>query len=219
MERTAEQVIIARARARTDTETPTPTHDHITDAYLSDVLTTAYKGLVDMVLAASGEAGIELFASLATIHAGTTELPDAVHRVVDLRRYDGRTWRPLPTSNWRTRHRGGSSDWPVYTIVQGKILFDPPDASPGELQLWYIPTLAEWADLDYLTVNGWDEYLVGYLSNEIAVKGDQPTGDHRDLMKDAKGRIMQAARDLKMGHTKTLAQVEAYAEDFFGRYY
>lgn len=218
MERTAGQIIIARARARTDTETPTASDDFIDDTYLNDVLSTAYRRLVDMVLSASGEAGIELYAVQATITAGTTALPDTVHRVVDLRRYDGRTWRPLPTANWRTRHRGGSSDWPVYTVVQGEIIFDPPDAAPGELQLWYIPTLEEWADLDYLTVNGWDEYLVGYIANEIAVRSDLPTGEHKDLMKDSKNRIMQAARDLKMGHTKTLAQVESYSEDFFGRY-
>lgn len=218
MERTSEATIIAAARARTDTETPTPGNDFITDSYLSDTLKTAYRKLVDMVLSASGEAGIELYAAVATIAAGTTALPDTVHRVVDLRRYDGETWRPLPTANWRTRHRGGSSDWPVYTVIQGEILFDPPNANPGELQLWYIPTLAEWNDLDYLTVNGWDEYLVGYLANEIAVRSDLPTGEHKDLMKDSAKRILQAARDLKMGHTKTLAQVESYAEDFFGRY-
>jgi len=218
MERTSEQVIIDRARKRTDTETSTPADDFITDDYLGDVLTTAYKRLVDMVLSASGEAGIELFATTATLAAGVTALPDTVHRVVDVRKYDGRTWRPLPTANWRMRHRGGSSDWPVYTVVGEDLVFDPADANPGELQVWYIPTLAAWADLDYLTVNGWDEYLIGYLANEIAVRSDLPTGEHRDLMKDAERRIMQAARDLKMGHTKTLAQVESYAEDFFGRY-
>lgn len=216
METTSAADIIRRARARTDTETPTPDDDHITDDYLSDTIGLAYRNMIDFVLASSGEAGIELYGRVITIAAGDTAIPDQCHRVIDLRKWNGRDWAPLPTANWRTRHRGGSNDWPLYTIVGDQILFNPPTANPGELQLWYIPTLAAWADLDYVTVNGWDEYLIAYVANEIAVRSDLPTGEHRDLMKDSRKRIEQAARDLKMGHVKTLAAVETYAEDYFG---
>lgn len=218
MEHTSAETIIRRARARTDTETPSPDDDHISDDYLTETLGLAYRSLIDMVLAASGEAAIELFGRSATLTAGNTALPDQCYRVVDLRRWNGHTWQPLPTANWRTRQRGGTSDWPIYTAVNGTLVFDPPNASPGDLKLWYIPTLDALGDQPFLTVNGWDEYLIGYLSNEIAVKSDLPAGEHRDLMKDSSTRIKQAVRDLKMGHTKTLASVESFAEDFFGRW-
>lgn len=219
MERTAASVIIARARQRTDTVTPSPTTDFITDAALADILTTAYRRLIDMVLSASGESGIDLYATSVTLAAGVTALPNQMHRLIDVRKYNGFDYQPLTTANWRTRHRAGTVEWPCYTVVNGNLVFDPPNASPGELQIWYIPTLDFFADLDYLTVNGWDEYLVAYLSREIAVKSDLPTGDHADLLKESEKRIKDAARDLKMGHTKTLAAVEVYPEDYFGRWY
>lgn len=218
METTLASTILTRARKRTDTETPTPTDDFITDAFLLDELTVAYKKLVDMILSASGESGVTALAVSTTLAQGVTTLPVDLYRLIDVRVADGDQWAPLPTANWRNRHRGGTSDYPVYTQVKGELVFDPPTVSTGTVQVWYIPTVTTISTgaTSLSTFGGWDDYLVACLCRQISIRSDLPAGEYNDEIKESSARIKQAARDLKLGHTKTLAQVETYAEDYFG---
>lgn len=220
METTLASTILTRVRQRTDTETSTPTTDHVSDAYLLDLLHTAYREMTDVMIDAGGTAALTVLAvpGVGTVTSGvldlTAEFGDVVQRVIDVRVRDGNRWRPLPTRGWRDRTKHEDLSRPTWTVVGDTIIFDPENTNVTSVQVWYVPQVtAPIASTALATINAWDQYIVGHMSVEVAVRIERSPSVHQDLVKRARRRIENACRSFTLGHTETLAQVEQYDAD------
>lgn len=215
METTPALDILARARALTDTEPVSGSEDFISTDFLLSELTSAYKRMVDLVLGTAGSGALVLLAVGDTFAEGNLTLPDECYRVVDVSRKVHDRWVALPSLNWKNRGNAADKYWPSWTVTNGSIRLYPEDATPGPLQVWYIPQVASIGSGSPVnTVNGWDDYLVACLCLAICARDERVDVKYLSMRNDAEARIKTACRSFILGETTTISRVEVYAEDY-----
>jgi hypothetical protein len=159
---------ITKIRQRADIETTDVANSVVTDTELVSVVNDAYRMLFDLI---AGRAGIEYFATSATVSAATFALPADFYQAlgVDLPNFWG-SGQPYSLKRFTFAERNRRTnvllatgyDVPTYRIQNGYIKWEPASAAPTDnVTLWYVPTPAALASNgSFDAVNGWDDYVV-----------------------------------------------------------
>lgn len=207
--------IITQARSAADAETATPTADHVTTAELLLVLTRAYRELVDIIVAEDG--GIELLATSATL-TSPYALPNDFYRHVALEipGSESGTWEPLRQFTFRQRNDYSDTSKPRYRIVGNTLVLAPSTAAPSSIRLWYVAFPSALTSTSDVTksVNGWDDFLIYTLAAYICRKEDRDEQGHQASRAEALQRVRRACKDIAVGDTLTVADVESHPEDY-----
>jgi hypothetical protein len=209
--------IITQARSAADAETATPTTDFVKDAELLLVLTRAYRELVDIIVSEDG--GLELLATSATL-TSPYNLPSDFYRHIAAEipgDPGGNPWKPLKQFSFRQRNDYSDTAWPRYRIVGNALALAPSTAAPTSVRLWYVAFPSALASSSDVTksVNGWDDFLIYTLAAYICRKEDRDEQGHQASRGEALGRIRAACKDIAIGDTTTIADVESQPEEYF----
>lgn len=138
-----------------------------TDSEIDGYINKAAKKLYNFLVEAYPEYFLADNPFTINLVAGTDAyaLPADFFKAFGVDWVSGTTRLPLKPFMWSERARFGTSAQPQamrYRLQRGKIRFRPPPASTGQIDLWYIPTLADMvSDSDTFDgINGFEEYIV-----------------------------------------------------------
>lgn len=207
--------IITQARSAADAESATPTLDFVKDAELFLVLTRAYRELIDIIIAEDG--GLELLATSATLTTPYALPADFYrHIAVEIPGSDANTWKPLKQYSFRQRNDYSDVTYPRYRIVGNALLMRPSTAAPTSVRLWYVafPAALTLSADATKSVNGWDDFLIYTLAAYICRKEDRDEQGHQSSRGEALARIRTACKDISVGDTTTIADVETQPEEY-----
>lgn len=207
--------ILTQARSAADAETATPTVDHVTTAELLLVLTRAYRELIDIIVAEDG--GLELLATNATLTTPYALPADFYrHFAAEIPGDQTGTWKPLKQFTFRQRNDYCDTSWPRYRVVGNALVLAPSTAAPASVRLWYVAFPASITSTSDVTksVNGWDDFLIYTLAAYICRKEDRDEQGHQASRAEALMRIRQACKDIAVGDTLVLADVERQPEEY-----
>src|ERR1700761_4819157 len=136
--------LIQRARYAADAETPTPSTDFVSDTEALTYLTTAYRKLIDWIVDNGGQ---DLLLVNATLTPPTYDLPADYYRVamvqVPVIGSTPANWFTLRRFNLAEMNRRVTweTQYPLWRIINGQLRFDPENAQPPSVRLWYIPAV------------------------------------------------------------------------------
>jgi hypothetical protein len=209
-------VIVSRARRLADAETPTPSTDFVTDTELYVELTSAARELADVIIAEDG--GIELLATSTTLTSPYTFPADFYrHVALDIPGIDATMpWKRAMQFPFSRRNDFYDTNTPRYRVMSGALVFSPSNAAPTSVRLWYVAvptTVSAGSDL-VLSVNGWDDYIVGRLAEYICSKEERDATAAQSKAAIALARIKQACKELAIADTQRIADVESFPEEY-----
>lgn len=207
--------IITQARSAADAETATPTADFVKDVELMFVLTRAYRELIDVIVSEDG--GIELLATSATLTTPYALPVDFYrHIAVEIPGDQSGTWKALKQYAFRQRNDYSDTANPRYRIVGNALVLMPSTAAPTSVRLWYVAFPSALASSSDVTksVNGWDDFLIYTLAAYICRKEDRDEQGHQASRGEALARIRAACKDIAVGDTTAVADVESQPEEF-----
>lgn len=207
--------IITQARSAADAESATPTADFVKDAELLLVLTRAYRELIDVIVAEDG--GLELLATSSTLTTPYALPADFYrHIAVEIPGDQTGTWKPLKQYPFRQRNDYSDTANPRYRIVGNALVLMPSTAAPTSVRLWYIAFPSALTSSSDVTksVNGWDDFLIYTLAAYICRKEDRDEQGHQASRGEALSRIRAACKDIAVGDTTAIADVESQPEEY-----
>lgn len=203
--------IIQRARYAADGETPTPTVDFVTDVESLTYLTSAYRKLLDLITDAGG---VDLLLLSTTLTSPSYTLPTNFYRAAAIdAQLDSNRWTTLRRFNFAERNRRNlDTSFPLWRIVGTTLMFEPSQARPTPLRLWYIADFsAASATSDVIqTFGGWDEFLVLDVAMQMLMKEERDMSAQAARYGEVKHRIEIACRELCVVDVETAAKTEAF---------
>lgn len=206
--------LIQRARYAADAETPTPTTDFITDVESLTYLTNSYRKLLDLIIDSGGQ---DLVTTFATLTSPSYTLPATFYRVAGLdAQIDSNRWSALPRFMFQERNRRSvDTSFPFWRIIGTTLMFDPPNATPTPLRLWYIAELnVAAATTDVVqTFGGWDEYLVMDMASQMLLKEERDSSAVDGRFAQAMRRIQTACRELSVHDVEHVSKTEFLPEE------